>query len=302
MITPDGVLRRAIAGVVRRTARATVPARYPASSSISSWWAAARPASPRRSTEHPRVSARSGSMRSTLGGQAGTSSRIENYAGFPNGISGEDLTARSAAQAMRLGARLNAPCEVVGPARRGRLPRRRARATAARSRPGRSSSPPARATGACPSRTLSASRAPASTTRRRTSRRASAPAAPVLVVGGGNSAGQAAIFLARTDCAVTIAIRRDGLSQTMSQYLIERIEADPRIELITGVEVERLAGGRAPRAGHARGRPRRASGRAALRGTVLLHRRASRRPAGWRGACSSTRTASSSPTAISRRR
>src|SRR6202035_2756300 len=50
----------------------------------------------------------------TVGGQAGSSSRIENYAGFPNGISGEDLTGRTAVQAMRLGARLNAPCEVVG--------------------------------------------------------------------------------------------------------------------------------------------------------------------------------------------
>ncbi len=50
----------------------------------------------------------------TIGGQAGASSRIENYAGFPNGISGEELTGRTAVQAMRLGARLNAPCEVVG--------------------------------------------------------------------------------------------------------------------------------------------------------------------------------------------
>ena len=64
----------------------------------------------------------------------------------------------------------------------------------------------------------------------------------VLVIGGGNSAGQAAIYLAQSDSRVTIAVRRDGLAETMSQYLIERIEADPRIELITGVEVERLAG------------------------------------------------------------
>src|SRR6202041_714092 len=48
-----------------------------------------------------------------IGGQAGASSRIENYTGFPNGISGGDLTARAAVQALRLGARLNAPCEVV---------------------------------------------------------------------------------------------------------------------------------------------------------------------------------------------
>src|SRR5262249_40499562 len=48
-----------------------------------------------------------------IGGQAATSSRIENYAGFPNGISGEDLAARTGAQAMRLGARLTAPCRVA---------------------------------------------------------------------------------------------------------------------------------------------------------------------------------------------
>lgn len=67
--------------------------------------------------------------------------------------------------------------------------------------------------------------------------------APVLVVGGGNSAGQAAIYLAQNNCSVTIAIRRDDLSHSMSRYLIERIEADPRIELVTGVEVRELAGG-----------------------------------------------------------
>ena len=49
-----------------------------------------------------------------VGGQAGASSRIENYAGFPNGISGEELTGKTAVQAMRLGARLNAPCEAIG--------------------------------------------------------------------------------------------------------------------------------------------------------------------------------------------
>jgi thioredoxin reductase (NADPH) len=64
----------------------------------------------------------------------------------------------------------------------------------------------------------------------------------VLVIGGGNSAGQAAIYLGQNNCHVTIAIRRDDLTQTMSQYLIARIEADPQIDLITGVEVRGLAG------------------------------------------------------------
>ena len=61
----------------------------------------------------------------------------------------------------------------------------------------------------------------------------------MLVVGGGNSAGQAAIYLAQNNCSVTIAIRREDLAQSMSQYLIERIEADPKIDLVTGVEVRR---------------------------------------------------------------
>jgi len=65
---------------------------------------------------------------------------------------------------------------------------------------------------------------------------------PVLVVGGGNSAGQAAIHLGEHNCSVTIAIRRDDLTQSMSQYLIERIVADPKINLLTGVEVQTLAG------------------------------------------------------------
>jgi thioredoxin reductase (NADPH) len=66
--------------------------------------------------------------------------------------------------------------------------------------------------------------------------------APVLVVGGGNSAGQAAIYLAEHDSHVTVAIRRDSLVETMSQYLIARIEAHPQIDLLSGVEVDELAG------------------------------------------------------------
>ena len=64
----------------------------------------------------------------------------------------------------------------------------------------------------------------------------------MLVTGGGNSAGQAAIYLAQNNCRVTIAIRREDLTQSMSRYLIERIEADPKIDLIAGVEVQALAG------------------------------------------------------------
>jgi thioredoxin reductase (NADPH) len=177
----------------------------------------------------------------TVGGQAGASSRIENYAGFPNGISGGDLTSRTAVQALRLGARLNAPCEVFGLRAEGsfhvvilkdgsEIPTRAVIvASGARYR-----------------------RLPVEDLERfegagvyyaATDLEARVCAgAPVVVVGGGNSAGQASIFLAQNNCRVVIAIRRDGLSQTMSQYLIERIEADPKIDLITGVEVSALVG------------------------------------------------------------
>jgi thioredoxin reductase (NADPH) len=176
-----------------------------------------------------------------IGGQAGTSSRIENYAGFPNGISGEDLTGRAAVQAMRLGAQLNAPCAV----------------TALRTEAGfhvivlaDGSEIPTRAiivaSGARYRRLDVAELArfedagvyyAATDLEARVCNGTS-----VLVIGGGNSAGQAAIYLGENNCGVTLAVRRDGLEQTMSRYLIERIEADPKIELLTGVEVQDLAG------------------------------------------------------------
>jgi thioredoxin reductase (NADPH) len=178
----------------------------------------------------------------SIGGQAGSSSRIENYTGFPNGISGGDLTARAAVQAMRLGARLNAPCEVVG----------------LRAETGfhvvvlkDGSEIPTRAVivaSGARYRRLEVDRLDrfegAGVYYAATDLEARVcGGTPVLVIGGGNSAGQAAIYLAQHNCAVAIAIRRKDLSQTMSQYLIERIEADPKIELITGVEVKELAGG-----------------------------------------------------------
>jgi EmrB/QacA subfamily drug resistance transporter len=177
----------------------------------------------------------------TLGGQAGTSSRIENFMGFPNGISGSDLTGRAAVQAMRLGARLNAPSEVVGLHSEvgfhavtlgdgSEIPTRAVIvASGARYRRlavedlGRFEG-----AGVYYAATELEARV--------------CDGAPVLVIGGGNSAGQASIYLAQHNCAVTIAIRRDDLAQSMSHYLIERIEADPKITLLTGVEVQALAG------------------------------------------------------------
>jgi len=176
-----------------------------------------------------------------IGGQAGSSSRIENYTGFPNGISGGDLTARSAVQAMRLGARLNAPCEVVGLRveagfhvvilRDGsEIPTRAVIVASGASYRRLNVDDLERFEGAGVYYAATDLEARVCDGR------------PVLVVGGGNSAGQAAIHLGEHNCSVTIAIRRDDLTQSMSQYLIERIVADPKINLLTGVEVQTLAG------------------------------------------------------------
>jgi thioredoxin reductase (NADPH) len=176
-----------------------------------------------------------------IGGQAGASSRIENYAGFPTGISGGDLTARAAVQAMRLGARLNAPCEIVGMRaeagfhvvvlRDGSEIPTRAVIVASGARYRRLAIDELErfeGAGVYYAATDLEARV--------------CDGSPVLVIGGGNSAGQAAIYLGQHNCRVTLAIRRDGLSQSMSQYLIERIEADPKIDVLTGVEVQALAG------------------------------------------------------------
>ncbi len=176
-----------------------------------------------------------------IGGQAGASSRIENYAGFPNGISGEKLTGRTAIQAMRLGARLNSPCEVTGlrseasfhvvVLRDGSEVPTRAVIVASGARYRRLDVEDLErfeGAGVYYAATDLEARVCSGT--------------PVLVIGGGNSAGQAAIYLAQSNCSVTIAIRQQDLTQSMSQYLIKRIDADPKIDLMTGVEVQALTG------------------------------------------------------------
>jgi thioredoxin reductase (NADPH) len=176
-----------------------------------------------------------------IGGQAGSSARIENYAGFPNGISGSDLTARAAVQAMRLGARLNAPCDVVALRHEPSF-----HVVALRD----GSEIPARsvivASGAR-YRRLSVDDLErfegAGVYYAATELEARVcDGMSVIVIGGGNSAGQAALFLAQNRCDVVIAVRRPGLRETMSAYLVDRIDADPRIELVTGWEVAGLAG------------------------------------------------------------
>jgi thioredoxin reductase (NADPH) len=175
------------------------------------------------------------------GGQAGSSSRIENYVGFPNGISGDDLTARAAIQAQRLGARLNAPCEAVGLQTEeafhivvladGSEIATRAVIIASGARYRRLAVPDLeRFEGA--GVYYAATELEARLCRGST----------VGVVGGGNSAGQAAIYLSQQGSRVVLIVRRRELVETMSQYLIGRVEADPHIELVTHTEVRGLAG------------------------------------------------------------
>ena len=175
------------------------------------------------------------------GGQAGTSTLIENYAGFPAGISGGDLTARTAAQARRLGARINAPCVVdqlrPGPAFHtltltdgSEVPARAVIvATGARYR--RLALPElAGFEGAGVYYAATAIEARGCRDR------------AVVVVGGGNSAGQAALFLSEQGAQVSIVIRREGLEATMSRYLIARIDGDPAIDVRSRTEVRALGG------------------------------------------------------------
>ena len=176
-----------------------------------------------------------------IGGQAGSSSRIENYVGFPNGVSGEDLAASAAIQAMRLGARLNAPCEVAGLrvehgfhvivlADGSELPSRTVIvATGARYR-------------RLPIPDLDRFEGAGVYYAATDLEAQICGGSDVVVVGGGNSAGQAAIYLAEQRCHVSLLIRRSSLTETMSTYLIERVEANPRIDVVTETEVRALAG------------------------------------------------------------
>ena len=94
----------------------------------------------------------------------------------------------------------------------------------------------------------------------------------VVVVGGGNSAGQAAIYLAQQGSRVSIAIRRPDLTATMSRYLIDRIDADHRIELLTSTEVRALAGDTHLRAVTLEHTPTGERRELVVPGAVLLHR------------------------------
>jgi thioredoxin reductase (NADPH) len=175
------------------------------------------------------------------GGQAGSSSRIENYLGFPAGVSGSELTRRAVTQAQRLGAELVVPLEVTGVSidagykqltlsdGRQVVTRTMLAATGMEYREHPAAGVVTH-TGAGVYYGAATTEAPAFSGRR------------VLVVGGGNSAGQAAMHLARYATDVQIVVRRESLRQTMSTYLIEQIERTPNIRLRPGTELARVEG------------------------------------------------------------
>jgi thioredoxin reductase (NADPH) len=171
-----------------------------------------------------------------IGGQAGTSSMIRNYLGFPRGISGMRLAQRARTQAIRFGTRFFTGWEVQGleECHEGHhvvrtdggdihtrtvviasgVAYRRLRVPGVEALTG---------TGVFYGSAMTAAR--------------DMQDAEVVVVGGGNSAGQAAIHLARFAGEVTIMVRRDGLEETMSQYLLHEIGHNPRIRVRAGAEI-----------------------------------------------------------------
>jgi thioredoxin reductase (NADPH) len=175
------------------------------------------------------------------GGQAGTSSRIENYLGFPTGISGRELAGRAYAQAQKFGAEVmiaNGAAELICehnsygvrlddsvtiPARTVVI------ATGARyHRPALANLAQFEGAGIYYNATFMEAQL--------------CEGEEVIVVGGANSAGQAAVFLAQTAKRVHLLVRSSGLSAGMSRYLIRRIEETPAIQLKTRTEIVALEG------------------------------------------------------------
>jgi len=180
-----------------------------------------------------------------FGGQAGASARIENYLGFPTGISGQALAGRAYSQAQKFGARMLIPMEVRRLDCRSDEPMRlelgdgravRSRtvviATGARYR-----RPECSNLAAMEGRGVWYWASPIEARM--------CAGQEVVLVGGGNSAGQAAVFLSSHVSKVWMLVRGPGLAASMSKYLIERIAATPNIELLTRTELVGLTGARA---------------------------------------------------------
>ncbi|HEX9676459.1 MAG TPA: FAD-dependent oxidoreductase [Anaerolineales bacterium] len=179
--------------------------------------------------------------RQASGGQAGTSSRIENYLGFPKGLSGADLARRATDQAKRLGAEILTAVEanrvrVDGPYRYVQLSGGEELGCRAL----------LIATGV----SLLELQAPG--VKEFTGAGVYYGAAlteaayykdqPVVVVGGANSAGQGAMFFSRFASQVTVVIRGGSLDAGMSQYLVDQIRANPKLEVLLGTTIESVEG------------------------------------------------------------
>jgi thioredoxin reductase (NADPH) len=176
------------------------------------------------------------------GGQAGTSTRIENYLGFPTGISGTELARKATLQARRFDAVLSSFHRAVELARGAEglvridlddgqhaLARTVVVATGARWRT-LAADNVERFTGAGVYHAAMASDAERCRDE------------DVIVIGGGNSAGQAAVNLSRDARSVRVVIRGEGLAATMSRYLVDRIESRPNIEIVTRTELSAVQG------------------------------------------------------------
>jgi thioredoxin reductase (NADPH) len=176
----------------------------------------------------------------TPGGQAGSSSRIENYLGFPSGITGQDLTGRAYIQAQKFGAEIliskgmRLICDrkpyIIEVENGAQIPARTVMiATGAEyRRPTLINLSRFEGLGIYYATTLVDAQ--------------SCDGGEAIVVGGGNSAGQAAVFLAKKAKRVHLLIRSDGLTKSMSRYLIRQIEETPTIVLRPNTEIVTLDG------------------------------------------------------------
>ncbi|MFS0866905.1 FAD-dependent oxidoreductase [Microbacterium sp. 179-B 1A2 NHS] len=176
------------------------------------------------------------------GGQAASTSRIENFLGFPFGVSGGDLIGQAVLQALKFGVRVYAPCEAVGLTQVGPdlldVALSDGRIIRARS---------AIVTSGAAYRRLDLERW--EDFERSGVYYAATPlelrqvqGKPVVVVGGANSAGQAALYLAAHGSPVHLVVRGDDLRARMSSYLADRLAEDPRVRVHTGSHIVGLDG------------------------------------------------------------
>jgi thioredoxin reductase (NADPH) len=179
--------------------------------------------------------------RIATGGQAGTSSKIENYLGFPGGISGADLAERAVLQAGKFGARIIVSAEITRLESTGGLHRvtladggsvvARAVVLAMGARYRRLAVPGIESfegKGVYYAATFQEA--------------LMCGTGPVVIVGGGNSAGQAAVFLAAQVSRVYLVIRGDDLNRTMSRYLVDQINPHPRVTVRSCTEIREVHG------------------------------------------------------------